>query len=102
MKSLQKISYNDILANGFGSVAQECYLRIHEPALADQVYRKHGHAPDWDRLKRNPLGEFDHVAALCSSLFKIADRLDSKQKFAEADKIDKLINFIVEAQGANL
>lgn len=102
MKALKRVAYNDILVKGFDSVAQECYLRINNPTLAEQVYRKHGHAPDWDRLKRDQLGKFDHISSLCSALFKVSDKLDSKQKFAEADKIDSLIAYIVEAQGVQL
>ena len=102
MRSLKKIAFNDVLKNGFDSVAQECYLRINKPSLADEIFKLHGHAPDWNRLKRNDKGAFDHIASICKNLYKIADRLDSKQKFAEADKVDDLINYIVEIQGVEL
>lgn len=102
MRSLKKIAFNDILSKGFDSVAQECFLRINKPSLAQEVFELHGHAPDWDRLKRDDRGKFDHIASICKALFKVADRLDTKQKFAEADKVDDLINYIVEIQGVEI
>lgn len=102
MKSLKKIALNDILTKGFDSVAQECYLRINKPELAQEIFLLHGHASDWDRLKRNNKGKFDHIASVCKLLFKIADKLDNKQKFIEADKVDDLINSIVKMQGVKI
>ena len=95
MKSLKKTAYNDILSTGFQSVAQECYLRINQPDLAAEVFAHHGHASDWNRLKRDDIGRFDHVSVqLCKVLVKMADVLDTKSKFEQAEKIDNLIRYI--------
>lgn len=102
MRSLTKIAFNDILSKGFDSVAQECYLRINKPDLAEEVFALHGHAPDWDRLKRDNKGRFDHISSICQKLFKVADKLDNKQKYTEADKVDNLANDIIKVQGVEL
>ncbi len=94
MKSLTKTAFNDILKNGFDSVAQECFLRINKPDLAAEVFGLHGHAPDWERLKRDNLGRFDYIATLAKNLSKVADKLDNKGKFVQADKVDGILKFV--------
>lgn len=104
-KGLQKEALNDILNKGFNNVRQECYLRINNPELADQIFREHGHAHDWNKLKLDDWNRFWYVddgggkvskksAFFCNKLQKIADRLDAKGKSIVADKIDNLIKQI--------
>jgi len=109
-KGLNKSAYNDLLNKGFNSVRQECYLRINNPTLAEQIFSEHGHAHDWDKLKTDDWNRFSYVddgqgggakkskaasITLCSRLQKIADKLDTKGKSVAADKIDNLIKQIV-------
>lgn len=96
LASFKKVAYNDILAKGFDSVAQECYLWINNPELASEVFGRHGHAHDWDRLKRNKGGRYDHIAKITTErLIRFADDLDKKKKSTAANKVDNLIQYMI-------
>lgn len=88
---MKRIAYNDILEKGFDSVAQECFLWINKPELANEVYNRHGHASDWDRLKRDKGGRYHHISNVIQKLVRFADNLDRAGKAEAASKIDELI-----------
>ena len=91
---MKRIAYNDILEKGFDSVAQECFLWINKPELANGVYNRHGHAPDWNRLKRDKGGCYHHISNVIQKLVRFADDLDRAGKTVAASKVDELLSAI--------
>lgn len=92
---MKRIAYNDILEKGFDSVAQECFLWINKPELANEVYNRHGHASDWDRLKRDKGGRYHHIAKVTQRLIRLADIFDRDGNVIAADKVDSLVRYIL-------
>lgn len=64
MRALVRHGLNDMLGKGFDSARQEVWLwmRYHdgEPCYkwVKKVYDRHGHAWDWDSIKRDDQGRF--------------------------------------------
>ena len=92
---MKRIAYNDILEKGFDSVAQECFLWINKPELASEIYNRHGHAPDWSRLKRDKGGRYHHIAQTTQKLIRLADIFDQAGEKIAADKVDSLVQYIL-------
>jgi hypothetical protein len=92
---MKRIAYNDVLEKGFDSVAQECFLWINKPELAAKIFDRHGHAPDWNRLKRDKGGRYHHIAKVTERLIRLADSFDQAGKTVAADKVDNLAQYIL-------
>lgn len=101
--SQSKYSFNDMLSKGFDSAKQESMLwqrfeeNPEEWSWVPEVYRRHGHAWDFEDYskKRDDKGQYTtFTASTINRLVKVADNLDNKKQHKIADLIDSLFRYI--------